>query len=88
MDNHSDSSTITIDVSVDRNDQDVYFYSDGAYEVEKADGNIMEHYEMAKFLCDNRNNNNSELKLLYDYLLKIGNLKNLDDDFTIVKMSI
>lgn len=66
----------------------LYFYTDGAYEINTSETEMMSYQEMAEYLASVRSQDNSELETLYYYLLQIGNLKNLDDDYTILKFAV
>lgn len=65
----------------------LYLYSDGAYEIQKVDGNLMTYDELESFLINNQNENETELDLLYNHLKSLTN-NNLPDDFSILKISV
>ncbi len=69
-------------------DSCIYVYSDGAYEIEKRDGTYMSYREMADFLSGHCNPENTEIKELYEYLLSQTDEDVLDDDFTLIKLSV
>lgn len=65
----------------------IYLYSDGAYEIPKADGNLMSYDELESFLLQNQLNDINELDLLYNRLMELTN-NHLPDDFSILKISV
>ena len=64
----------------------LYIYSDGAYEIDKIDGEMWTLEEMNQFIFDNSNNENAELDKLYLECKNLGGKKILDDDFSILKV--
>lgn len=65
----------------------LYIYSDGAYEIQKKDGNLMTYDELETFLVNNQNQNETELDLLYNHLTLLTG-SHLPDDFSILKISV
>ncbi len=64
----------------------MYIYSDGAYEIDKIDGEMWTLEEMNQFIFDNANSDSSELDKLYKECKDISGKKILDDDFSILKI--
>lgn len=64
----------------------LYVFSDGVYEVEKPNGEMMTLEEMAQFIVEFNDNSKSEIMELYKYLQNLGRKENLDDDFTMFKV--
>ncbi len=65
----------------------IYIYSDGAFEILKSDNEMWTLEEMQKFLIDNRNTDDTELEILYNHVQNLHFEKNIDDDFTIMKLN-
>jgi sigma-B regulation protein RsbU (phosphoserine phosphatase) len=65
----------------------LYIFSDGVYEVEKSDGSMWRFQEFADFLSSGKSNGQSILDRLYSYAQNLGNSENLEDDFTIVEVA-
>lgn len=74
-------------VEIPKNSE-LYFYSDGAYEIQIDENNMLTYNDMAEFLKKNRNQDGLELERLYSYLLQVQNQESLNDDFSILKISI
>jgi sigma-B regulation protein RsbU (phosphoserine phosphatase) len=66
---------------------DLYIFSDGVYEIHKPDGNFWTFAELKEYLCKNNKSHESEIDSLYQHLLKLSDKTNLDDDFTMLKVS-
>ena len=68
---------------------DLYVYSDGAYEIEKAGGDMMQMDELADFIKEHRNHDprTNELEDLYVHLLRQQRTNKLEDDFSILKVT-
>ncbi len=66
----------------------LYIYTDGAYEIEKKSGEMFEISEMIEFLKDNIDDESSELKKLYNFLIDKSADNCIDDDYTIIKICI
>jgi sigma-B regulation protein RsbU (phosphoserine phosphatase) len=62
----------------------LYIFSDGVYEVEKADGTTWRFGEFANFIKKIKKDSESVLDRLYEYARRIGKSEYLEDDFTIV----
>jgi PAS domain S-box-containing protein len=73
-------------ISID-NGSRLYMYSDGAYEVRKPDGKMMCIDELSDYLQESGKVDGSELKKLYNYLVKLTGDK-LEDDFLMLKVHI
>jgi sigma-B regulation protein RsbU (phosphoserine phosphatase) len=65
----------------------LYMYSDGAYEVRKPDGKMMCIEDLSDYLQESGKVDGSELKKLYNYLVKLTGDK-LEDDFLMLKVHI
>jgi len=65
----------------------LYIFSDGVYEVEKSDGSMWRFQEFADFMSNGITGDQSILDRLYNYARNLGNLKNFKDDFTIVEVA-
>jgi serine phosphatase RsbU (regulator of sigma subunit) len=64
----------------------LYIFSDGVYEVEKADGTTWRFGEFANFIKKIKKDSESVLDRLYEYARRIGKSEYLEDDFTIVEV--
>ena len=64
----------------------LYIFSDGVYEVEKLDGSMWRFQEFADFMSSVKKDGQSILDRLYVYAKNIGNSEQFDDDFTIVEV--
>ena len=67
---------------------DIYLFSDGVYEIEKPDNNIWELNEMCQFIANNRTSDCKEIDKLHEYVVEMSGKTILDDDFSMVKISI
>lgn len=67
---------------------EIYIFSDGAYEANLSDGKMMNVDDLSDFLFENRNINGDEISNLYNYLVDLKKGGRLDDDFTMMKLSI
>lgn len=67
---------------------DIYLYSDGVYEIEKPDNNIWELNEMCQFIANNRTSDCKEIDKLHEYVVEMSGKTILDDDFSMVRISI
>jgi sigma-B regulation protein RsbU (phosphoserine phosphatase) len=65
----------------------LYIFSDGVYEVKKSDGSMWRFQEFADFMSAVKTNDQSILDRLYNYAKNIGNSENFEDDFTIVEVA-
>lgn len=66
---------------------EAYIYTDGAYEAELPDGKMLKIDDLVDFLSKHRNRSANEIELLYKLLDDLNPGKNLDDDFTIMKIN-
>jgi len=66
---------------------EAYMYTDGAYEAERPDGKMLKIDDLVDFLSKHRNRSANEIELLYKLLDDLNPGKNLDDDFTIMKIN-
>jgi sigma-B regulation protein RsbU (phosphoserine phosphatase) len=65
----------------------LYVFSDGVYEVGKSDGSMWRFDEFADFMSNVKTNGQSILDRLYKYAKNLGNSENFEDDFTIVEIA-
>ena len=65
----------------------IYIYSDGGYEIRKNETEFMTIEELGNFLLAN-NDKPDSMDLLYEHIKDINYDNTLEDDFTILKMSI
>jgi sigma-B regulation protein RsbU (phosphoserine phosphatase) len=66
----------------------LYIYSDGVYEIEKPDGKMWSLNEFIDFMADHANESGSEIKELYDFVKELFGSEVLDDDFSMIKVSL
>ena len=66
---------------------EAYMYTDGAYEAELPDGKMLKVDDLVNFLLKHRNPLAEEIELLYKSLVDLNERQNLEDDFTIMKIS-
>lgn len=66
----------------------LYIFSDGAIEIKKNNLEYSDIDELRHFLINNRDDNSSELYLLYNHYLSFVEDKILPDDFSIMKITI
>jgi hypothetical protein len=64
----------------------LYIFSDGVYEVEKSDGSMWRFQEFSDFMSNVKTNGQSILDRLYIHAKNLGNSENFEDDFTIVEV--
>jgi sigma-B regulation protein RsbU (phosphoserine phosphatase) len=70
------------------NEQDrLYVFSDGVYEVEKSDGSMWKFQEFADFMNEVKAEGESILDHLHRYAVNLCKSDNFEDDFTIVEVS-
>ena len=69
-------------------DSIIYLYSDGVYEVEKSNGNMMDLEELLEYLKQRKDLSNNEVKGLLNFIKNISKKELLDDDFSILKILI
>ncbi len=65
----------------------LYVFSDGVYEVNKSDGSMWRFKDFSDFMDNIKGEGQSRIDSLYQHVKNIGNLKNLEDDFTIVEVA-
>ena len=65
----------------------LYIYSDGVYEVEKSDGSMWQFREFTDFMSKIKSGTQSRLDSLYRHAEKINSLDNFEDDFTILEVA-
>ena len=68
-------------------DDKLYIFSDGVYEVEKPDGSMWRFQEFADFMTKNKTEDQSALDHLYRYANQLKQSDDFEDDFTIVEVS-
>ncbi|MCX7737768.1 MAG: SpoIIE family protein phosphatase [Candidatus Kapabacteria bacterium] len=66
----------------------LYIFSDGAFEIKNEISGYRDIEDLRHFLITNRDDNASELSLLYNYQISYINDKILPDDFSILKINI
>ena len=64
----------------------VYLYTDGAYEIQLPDGEMMDIEDLTRYLDENKSNRDDEIELLYGNLIKLNKSEKLSDDFTMLKV--
>jgi sigma-B regulation protein RsbU (phosphoserine phosphatase) len=67
---------------------DLYIFSDGAFELKKENSEYNDIEDLRHFLLNNRDDSSTELALLYNHHLSYIEDKILPDDFSIMKISI
>ncbi len=65
----------------------IYVFSDAAFEMKMPDGSIWNIGRLAEFLSANYSQNTGDINMLYDFLVESNNNENIDDDFSIIKLS-
>lgn len=65
----------------------LYIFSDGVYEVEKADGSMWRVHEFMDYMQKIRADGHEVLDRLYGYVEGLGNTETLEDDFTILEVA-
>ncbi|NNL78698.1 MAG: serine/threonine-protein phosphatase, partial [Desulfobacterales bacterium] len=65
----------------------LYVFSDGVYEVNKSDGSMWRFKDFSDFMDNIKAEGQSRIDSLYQHVKNIGNLKYLEDDFTIVEVA-
>jgi sigma-B regulation protein RsbU (phosphoserine phosphatase) len=65
----------------------LYVFSDGVYEVEKADGSMWQFDEFRDFMTSIKTGTQSRLDHRYQHAEDINNLDNFEDDFTILEVA-
>ncbi len=85
IDDHYDFTSDTFQIE---HPVTIYLYTDGAYEAERPDGSMMIVEDLVDLLQQLRNNQEDEIEALYHSLVKMNAGNHLDDDFTIMKISL
>jgi PAS domain S-box-containing protein len=71
-----------------RENSKIYIFSDGVYEIKKTDNSYWDYDDLKKFLRSNTDEiNDSELNLLFDYVKSMHGSQNLEDDFSLLKVT-
>ena len=65
----------------------LYIFSDGVYEVEKSDGTMWQFNEFTDFMNNIKSGAQTRLDHLYHHAENINNQDNFEDDFTIVEVA-
>jgi serine phosphatase RsbU (regulator of sigma subunit) len=65
----------------------LYIYSDGVYEIRRPDGTFWSMEEMSDYLINSIGKNGSEISALYKYTMELHGELNLEDDFSMLKVS-
>jgi sigma-B regulation protein RsbU (phosphoserine phosphatase) len=65
----------------------LYIFSDGVYEVEKVDGSMWRFQEFTDFMNKAKTDGQSILDRLYSYARNLGNSEKFEDDFTILEVA-
>lgn len=66
----------------------IYIFSDAAFEAMMPNGSMWSINLLAEFLSANYSGDRKDIESLYDYLVTSNNGEKLDDDFSIIKLSI
>ncbi len=66
----------------------LYLFSDGAYEVDRRDGAMWTLEELGEYLLPHPLEDAGEIEALYPFLQKMRGQETLDDDFSILKVSL
>lgn len=74
-------------VTVPGNSTRLYLFSDGAFEVKRADGTMMSFEEFLDFIKRPAVDGQSDLDLLFQYLAQVRGDDALEDDFSIVRFT-
>jgi serine phosphatase RsbU (regulator of sigma subunit) len=64
----------------------LYVFSDGAYEVERSDGTIMKLDDLIQFLTSHDQNENFDLDLIFQHLVRVRGAPALEDDFALLRV--
>ena len=65
----------------------LYIFSDGVYEVEKPDGSMWQFNEFTDYMAKIRSGDQSKLDSLHQHAENINSLDTFEDDFTILEVS-
>jgi PAS domain S-box-containing protein len=68
-------------------DSRLYLYSDGAYEIQKVNGDMMTNDDIIEFLNSRDNDDGTEIMELYEHLKTVSSTK-LEDDFIMLKVKV
>jgi sigma-B regulation protein RsbU (phosphoserine phosphatase) len=66
----------------------LFLFSDGAYEITRPDGTMLEFEDFEEVLTRAVPEGSSELQELLHFAQNVNGSKDLDDDFSIIKMTI
>lgn len=66
---------------------EIYIFSDGVYEIKQKDGKMQDYDQFYQYIIDNRNGISISLDQLYEKALENCGAKELEDDFSILKIS-
>ena len=66
----------------------LFLFSDGAYEIMRPDGTLLEFADFEEVLTRAVPEGVSELEELLHFAQNVNGSKDLDDDFSIIKMTI
>ena len=66
---------------------ELYIFSDGVYEVQCPDGSMWTLDDLKKYLLENSKPDDSEIDALYNYLKNMSGQSELDDDFSMLKIT-
>ena len=64
----------------------LYVFSDGVYDITKADGSIWGFTEFLEFMAQPSISGQSDLDRLFTYTKEINQMDAFDDDFTILEI--
>ncbi|MBA4416665.1 MAG: response regulator [Syntrophus sp. (in: bacteria)] len=64
----------------------LYIFSDGAYEIEKTDGSMWSLQGLKEYITYSAGGDLSDIEMLYSFLQDMGGKKDLDDDFSLLKV--
>ncbi len=67
---------------------DIYVFSDGVYEIEKPDQSYWSLSELEEFISQNKSSDGSEIDQLLNFVKALSNKDILDDDFSMLKLTI
>jgi phosphoserine phosphatase RsbU/P len=73
----------TVDVEIPSR---LYIFSDGAFEIGKADGSMWSYGELKEFIKISPKDNTSEIDALYTSLQEMHGEEDLDDDFSMLRI--
>ena len=70
-----------------KDNTDIFIYTDGSYEVQLPDDNMMKIDDLVDYLSLNRDKPDNEIEGLYNHLVDLNSGNSLEDDFTMMKVS-